>query len=156
MAPELQQTHKAMLSGLASLQSLTADTFHANAVNSSRRGSSRQLEGGGWEACLHCVNAILTPPLTCLLQEPSIDNNTQTSPPTRHVARHTVTQEDALASSGCAMHSLQRALRYSLIPDLEKNQRSINKLDACIPPIWMHSELVGALVIGPPISHLLL
>ena len=71
-APRLWQIHRACsIRGLASLATLTADTFHATAVNSSSgvyiTNSWRmhaQLAGGGREACLLCKGSSL--PLLCL------------------------------------------------------------------------------------------
>lgn len=71
-APRLWQIHRACsIRGLASLATLTADTFHATAVNSSSgvyiTNSWRmhaQLAGGGREACLLCKDSSL--PLLCL------------------------------------------------------------------------------------------
>ncbi|KAJ8002879.1 hypothetical protein DPEC_G00163540 [Dallia pectoralis] len=106
---------------MASLQSSALDAFHASAVNSSWRGSSQQFEEGvgGGEASLGCAKALLTylphSPLAQLLQEPSTDSEPPLPSHTACREAHAVTQEDALASSGCAMQLFQKSteIRHS-------------------------------------------
>lgn len=132
----LQILRACSIRGLASLATLTANTFHATTVNSSfgvcitnSWRTSAQLAGGGREACLLCKGSSL-PLLSFFLYSSSPTPSpfhlthgsfrshhltTPSSPTCNHLLPHDkhahaaiTPQENALASWGCSTHLIIR------------------------------------------------
>lgn len=143
-APRLWQIHRACsIRRLTSLATFTAVTFHAIAVNSSSKvyianswKTYAWIAGGGREACLLCKDSSLpllcfflyfflphspptfsshmVPPGAIIWQHPPPPHINHLLPHDKHAHRAITPQENALASSGCAVHLIIRGKHQHL------------------------------------------